>query len=216
MPLLRNTVRIPMFTQIPEDVVTNTLYVDTLGIDPTPTMLIALNTAFTAFYNTAFAGGMMSPVMVTSGSRLLTYDMSDPEPRTPISDQVMPISGTIEGTTGYVEEAAVVLSFQAVRVSGEPQARRRGRIYLGCLSTAAIANGGATQFSSVTSTFRNQVSNAAEGLAAELSAADMPWMVYSRTSGAWYAVNDGWIDVNPDTQRRRGARAPQRTLWTAS
>lgn len=213
MPLFRATIRIPMFTQVPEDVVTNTLYFDFATDDPIGAPTSGLITDLQNFYNTAFAGGMMSPVMVSSGARLLLYRMSDTEPRAPYLEAPLALNGTIEGATGYVEEAAVCLSFQAPRLSGQPQARRRGRIYLGCLSTSAIAGGSAAQFSSVISTFRNQIATAATTLAST-GTLDRAWVVYSPTSGFWNTVTEGWIDVNPDTQRRRGQRAPQRTLWT--
>lgn len=110
------------------------------------------------------------------------------------------------------EELAVALSYHAdftgaVEESGltRPRARRRGRIYTGPYSTVSVdAN------ADVQSTLLNALLGAAIHLN---SASPTVWRVWSRKDAAMRPVIGGFVDNGWDVQRRRGPKAPTRTLW---
>jgi len=154
------------------------------------------------------------------------FDLADPEPRVAVWEHVSSIT---PGTgNGIPDEVCVALSYQAERVSGEPQARRRGRLYIGPL------NGGTTVLSADTSagdcivhaTFRADLATAAAATAGVFTGASsgsaIAWCTYSPTDRAGgktlaqssHNVTDGWIDFAVDIQRRRGHAPSARTLWT--
>jgi hypothetical protein len=140
------------------------------------------------------------------------YDLEDAKPRAPIRDS-FPTAFTT-GATAYPSEVSLCLSYQAQRLSGFAQASRRGRLYIGPLSTAT---GVSTTGIPVTT---------ANGIVATLAAAGTAmagkspttngfvWCIYSPKFNTGAVVTDGWVDNAFDTQRRRGLKATSRTLWT--
>jgi hypothetical protein len=157
---------------------------------------------------------------VLNGQRVLTfYDLNDPQPRAPLTTISQ---GYIvnTGSQALPSEVALVLSFQATRVSGDPQARRRGRIYIGPLNQSAVATDSAGD-ARPASAFITAMTQVGSLLANDVALADLPWAVFSPTALAagegdlaWASVVDGWVDNAFDTQRRRGASATARTTWT--
>jgi len=106
-------------------------------------------------------------------------------------------------------ECAICLSFQATRQAGLPQARRRGRVYLGPWGANANTTGRPT------SALMTAIANAAltlKSTASSLSTLD-GWAVWSTVDQTAYGVDDGWIDNAWDTQRRRGLAYTSRTLF---
>jgi hypothetical protein len=105
-------------------------------------------------------------------------------------------------------EVAIVVSFEALPVSGEPQARRRGRVYIPWLPDTANTEGRPTQ------TFIDDLGAAfvAFGAAADASIS-VDWVIWSPTDNAAVGTARGWIDNAWDTQRRRGFAATSRTNW---
>lgn len=101
----------------------------------------------------------------------------------------------------------MVLSFQADKVSGLPQARRRGRVYFGPLGGAAEASGrpGTTLLSAVVAF--------GAALLSESNLADWTWVVYSTVNNGGAPVTNGWVDNSFDTQRRRGLEWTARTTF---
>lgn len=201
MPLLRALVTIPMDSALPEDSVTNSLYFDSPGVD-FPTNMTDLTTALTAFYQAV--DGYMS-VRCNNPATIRYYNMDDPTPRTPLREDTMTLT---YGTATMPQELAVCLTFQGAKVSGQPQARRRGRIYIGPLSTTGVTD------DRPAGVLISALGTAATNLASAAFAAGVPWHVRSEVSGTSVPVTDGWIDNAIDVQRRRGVRATARTLWT--
>jgi hypothetical protein len=112
---------------------------------------------------------------------------------------------------------ALCLSYKADYVGGFPQARQRGRIYLGGFATL-LAAGSASSFPAVSSTSRTAIATAATALKTGLFADGWVWVVLSPTNVALnaqntFTVTGGWIDNAADTQRRRGQKATARTSW---
>lgn len=211
MTLLRAQVRWQGYTNVPEDIYTNTLYF--YSDDTSTPVVVATNktAVLTSFYQACFTGGYFSPVVANSGHFVYWYNMGDPEPRAPIFIGVPGLPA--RGAVGAVEEAAAVMSFQGERISGVPQARRRGRIYLGPLGANALTGGTSTSFSFITTTFRNQVAAAAETHLLPGTEANGQWVVWSPTGLTTTPVTDGWVDNAVDTQRRRGARYTGRFVF---
>lgn len=119
---------------------------------------------------------------------------------------------TAPAGTQLPAEVATCLSFQGARVTGLPQRRRRGRIYLGPLNTTALGSstqvgrpipGMITAMTAAAAAFRSSVE--AEGACY--------WGVWSTVDQALVEVTDGWMDNAFDTQRRRGLKETDRTVW---
>lgn len=123
-----------------------------------------------------------------------------------------------EVATGLPTEVAGVLSFHAdltgiPEESGatRPKARRRGRVFVGPLTTSAITNTDPPYV--LSSSFLLTLREAAVDLLDEADAAGVPWCVWSREDATLRPVVGGWTDNAPDTQRRRGFAATVRTVW---
>lgn len=210
MPLLRATITIPYFTGAPDDVATNTLYFQTPeGTTIAQSVIdagVRMNSFFSSF-DAYYSNMTVSPATVKY------YDMAQPEPRVPVGSSTIVIDGN-PAAQNLPEEVAVCVSFQAPRVSGLTQARRRGRIFIGPLNFSAITSVTGDAFVQVNPTFRTTLATAAAAMA-NTTTNLATWVVWSPTDGEAHPVSNGWIDVNPDTQRRRGGNVAGRTLWTA-
>jgi hypothetical protein len=164
-------------------------------------------TALRAFYATM--KGYYSSLVAQNGHEIKVYDLSDPLPRAPISEQVFNFS-TVPSGAPLPTEVAICLSFQGPKISGVPQARRRGRVYIGPLNTNALHTDGRPVAALVTA-----LSTAGDVL---LDAGGAPltwdWSVFSPTSGTSVIVTNGWVDNEFDTQRRRGRKATGRTPFS--
>lgn len=172
-------------------------------------------TVLTNFYNTAHQNILFSNLL-TGGLRFKLYDLADPEPRPPLYD----VTGTLTGTLGaaYPAEVAVCLSMQGPVIAGVPQARRRGRLYLGPISTAAGAAG--TGDLRVAVSARQDIAEAAEDLMTQVVLPGLVWSVYSPTidatgslAASFTTVTNGFINDAFDTQRRRGLAPTTRTVF---
>lgn len=209
----RALVTFPAVTGIAEDAVTNTLHFlpDPGGV---AAALSALDTAIIAFYNDATTGvGRFlseSQSRAASAATIRWYDLAEPPPRVPVRTTVFTLVAS-SAATALPSECAIVLSFQAVKVSGVNQARRRGRIYIGPLNAAvSTVTAGVARPSS---TVRSNIATRALALRNAATAANSPWSVWSEVNGGPSSVNDGWIDDSFDTQRRRGVLTTARTSW---
>lgn len=148
----------------------------------------------------------------------------------PIFSSSPPIVDNAIVTTSMPREVAVCVSFHGdltnipQSIPGgppgpegdtRPAARRRGRLYIGPLSTAT---GGEDPDlgSRPTSTFRNKVRDCASRLANHNNGLpDQPqWCVLSQRNDAVYPVIGGWVDDAWDTQRRRGLAPTVRSVFS--
>ena len=213
----KTQVSIPYFTGIATDVVTNDFHFEkTTPGAPTPTDYTNLENDLVAFYNTCYTTGgsglQMAPWMRPSLTRFRTYDLLDPTPRIPRRDSTIALTPTVAASSAVPTETAIVISMQADRTSGIPQARRRGRIFLGGLGIAA-SSGTASVFPEVNVSVRGALGTACIALNSALSGHGWDWVVLSRTMAASYSITNGWVDNALDTQRRRGQGATARTVW---
>lgn len=137
------------------------------------------------------------------------YNMAAPIPRAPAYESSFPI--TFASTSDDLpSECAIVLSFQAPRESGLPQARRRNRVYLGPFASSANSASGRPGIAA------RVASAARDMLEASDSSVAWRWVTYSPTTEEFHLVTNGWVDNSWDTQRRRGLAPTTRTTWTDS
>lgn len=142
-----------------------------------------------------------------NGHVLKVYDLDDPQPRVPILESVYNFTSAPAVAT-LPHQVAVCMSYQADRISGTPQARRRGRIYLGPLNTDNLTTAGRVLPARIT-----VINNAAEDLLAFTSAQAIDWVAYSPTDGTGDLVTNGWCDDTFDIQRRRQRTPVTRNVW---
>lgn len=196
-------------SNLPEDYVVNTWAFRTPGTDPTAPQLAALSSGLQGFYNS------ISPYLGPSfvgWMQLKAYRITDDKPRVPIADETFP-STLAPGSGDIPEEAAVCLSFRGELVSGLRPGRRRGRVYLGPLSSAAIDRD-ASNRTRVAPLFTEEISDAYTGLRNLLNTETIEHCVWSRADDALVPVTYAWVDNALDTQRRRGPAASARNeVW---
>lgn len=214
---LRAQVILPYQSNLPRDVATNTFHFDTVSSTPAAAAPIISSRLFD-LYNTPVGGGtaicsFISGVIARSLCRIAVYDLDDPMPRAPIWEEGFTL-GTAGSSDNLPLELAVCASVQGDRVAGTPQARRRGRVYIGPLKASAVTMSGASVVPQVSSGVITSV-NAGIRRLALASGSTAVWVVRSQTTGAVAEITNGWIDNDIDVQRRRGPRATSRTTWTA-
>lgn len=209
MALTRCQVVVPADSALPADVVVNNW---AFLMDPTAGAQVTELKGYLKTFYDAWSSNR-SVLYVWEQARLKLYDMSAPKPRVPLVDETIGLSASA-GTTSLPQEVALCMSFQGVRVSGELQRRRRGRIYLGPFVTNA--NQGTT--GRPDTTFLNQIVSAAQAfLNSTSTSAGIEWVVIHDAGGTpslGATVHDGWVDNSWDTQRRRGADPSARTVFT--
>lgn len=214
---------LPYFTGTPEDVAVNTFHFDEglMDVKEDPELI---TTPLSRFYTVAAApstlkvGECLSSVLSrdAGAARIRLYYMDDPKPRVPFETFPFTLPTVIGATDGMPNEVAIVNSFQGERVSGLPQARRRGRVFLGPLGKAAFTLGTSSAFPKVNITYANAIVDASKRLFTEAYDNEVRWCVYSRKNNDLVPVRNGWVDSDPDTQRRRENGVRTRTAWTVS
>lgn len=114
-------------------------------------------------------------------------------------------------------EVAAVLSFHADLTgiqeeagATRPRARRRGRVYLGPLTTDGVT---ITDDAPLLGPDLRTAMGAAAVALKDAAETDWPWCVWSRADAILRPVVGGWTDNAPDTQRRRGQESTNRATW---
>jgi len=186
---------------LPEERVVNTYSMSTSAgtdLDDINEWHAALNTLYQAIdiYLSATLSGAMT---------IKSYLRSDPIPRVPVLETTHTIT---PGTTSLPGEVAICVSFQAVRAVGEPQARRRGRVFLGPLSESANTSG------LVSSTVRSGIATAFDTFLTAIKLEAWDWDVWSQRDNQNHAVDNGWVDNSFDTIRSRGTRSTARSTFS--
>lgn len=208
MPALRVQVVIPATSSVPTDACVNNwgFQVAATGVATFQAISTALKTFYDSWANFRGAG------MAWTQARAKIYNLSDPKPRVPLSDNLLGLSSAVASNM-LPREVACCLSFQIERVSGANMRRGRGRVYLGPFGL--LANNSST--GRVDNTFYNAVRTGAQALL-DASGTDplYAWAVVSEATGESTAlpVHDGWVDDAFDTQRRRGPAALTRVVFT--
>lgn len=224
MAVIRINAEIPRDTNLPEDVAVNVWHFSTSSnIEPARSTEVQLALdELELFYG---AVDQFLSLTTASPGTFTAYDLSEAKPRVPFISRDFTL---VPGGGAFPGEVALTLSFQGVEVSGEPQARRRGRIYLGPLSSDTWVLSGGT--SRPTFALQDGLRDAGQALlTASEAAATWSWIVFSPTSAGpvdpvtgLYAnladgvvvVDNGWVDDAFDTIRKRGPAASSRLVFS--
>nr|CRY97699.1 hypothetical protein [uncultured prokaryote] len=206
MTLLTAQIVLKTKDALPENFVTNTIHIDSHDLEITPG---SATSAIADFYS-AVRGGLGSSI-ATVGHEVKWYVTDQPRPNYPFETIAFVLSGP-SGTTQQPAEVALCVSYQAQKENGVTQSSRRGRIYLGPLSTP-VNEEGRPQTS-----FRQGVAEAFQQLIFDIKAISGPagvddFVIYSPTNGTFASFDNGWIDNAFDTQRRRGLAPSSRITW---
>jgi hypothetical protein len=203
-------------TGVPADHITNTWYFDGGELGATPADVANDSAGLLATFYAAISSNLSS--VLEDLWYWTAYNMADAEPRIPVANGTFAAPVSQVAGQDYPAEVAVCLSFHAAYQSGEPKARRRGRIFLGPVaeSAAEIVNNVVRPKAS----WRTAICNAAEAMRVA-GDTDKFWAVYSPTADAAGdslddATNDvvgGWVDNAFDIQRSRGQAATARTTF---
>lgn len=203
MANLHVQISLPYTTGLPADLSTNNLYFSTVAA-PTGAQLVAIENAIVGFFNntiTTTLAQFISSLVSRTGNACSAkvYDLADPTPRVPIDEWTFTL-GAAGGTGVLPEEVAMCLSFRAAYVSGQPPARRRGRIYIGPLQRGASDTAGDRPIAS----FMTRLLDGAQFLYDTTQADAVNWVVWSDMDQVARLVVSSWVDNAFDTQRRRG------------
>lgn len=210
MAIFLFTANFPGLSGLPEDVIVNTFHFEGGGADPgnVVDMIDDFYITVPTAGGTSTIASYMSNDSVDDTYTIRGYDLSDPIPRIPVIEESRSLVGL--GTTeGLPRELAICASYQATRLSGVNQARRRGRLYIGGLGDAANIDGMVQ--TAYTTTISRKMSDLRDAAIASVS---WSWVVYSPTSSSAAVVDNGWVDNAWDVQRRRGVRPTVRTPWS--
>lgn len=184
----------------------NTWY-GTSVLQPAPSELADIAGELHLFYTTgptspagdAIVSHMPSHA-VNGGFQIKMFNMDDPKPRAAIYDEILPYTGGSPGVA-HPSEVAMCLSYETTPGGGIPQARKRGRVYLGPF----VNNTGTGLPNRPDAEFRSSVVRRAQKLAASWHLIDgFTWSIYSPTLDQAFPVVRAWMDDAWDTQRRRG------------
>lgn len=215
MGSLKCVVNLPYITQLPRDVSQQTFCFITPDNDPE--RLSDICDALGTFYNRTdtvsevHLGTFISPVVDRSLCWVDVYDVSSLPSGPPIYSKPI-IIGSSGSTTSLPLEVALVQSFQGDKTGSMPQARRRGRNYLGPFNTLAIAT--VAGLPRPNEDLILTVQGAAQWLCSYVVEENIAqWCVWSRSSNLFVPITNGWINNEWDTQRRREADETDRTRW---
>lgn len=221
--LYRAQVTIPLDSALPDDAIVNTWHFDDdddLAAGPEDTQGWIMD-ALTGFYQAI--DSEIFPSTVGTQAVVRMYDLRDPEPRQVKAMDTITL--TPSAVAPLPNEVALCLSFAATQASGINPQRRRGRLFLGPIKNTAAEVVG-SQLRPLEAT-RVAIAAAAATLVDGVSHPGSPglhlkWAIYSPTTDAagaslddsFFDVVSGWIDDSFDTQRRRGAEATTRTVFS--
>lgn len=204
MSTIRAQVILHTADAVPENYVSNSwCFTDmTPGTDDA-----AITTMLKDFYDDLTAS-VMSSAITQNGHEVKLSLLPGTPPNYPYFEGTFNLASPWSGS-GLPAELAVCLSFQGARSAGLPQARRRGRVYIGPFGNNANTSGRPT---AAVMTFIANAATTLKATAASISAGG-GWAVWSPTDGAPVEVDDGWVDNSWDVQRRRGLVYTSRTLF---
>lgn len=192
--------------EVAENSCVNTFTFDGAGTaDPMLDGEILANTLFD-FYEQMVTADIF-PSSVPDGIEIAVYSI---DPASPVlgSPVYFAFRDDINGSGNALpSECAICLSFASDPVTGVPAARRRGRVFIGPLSSGLLVGSSPARPDLV------QLQSVLDGYIDAITAVgtdDLTAVVWSRTSGDVFPVARAWIDDEFDTMRSRGTRATTR------
>jgi len=190
---------------VPENYISNSWAFG--GMDP-GTDDTAIVTMLKDFYDDLTAS-YMSSVVTQNGHEVKLSALPGSPPNYPYFEGTFNLASAWSGSP-MPSEVALALSFQGARAAGAPQARRRGRVYIGPFGSNANTSG---RPAAAVLTFMGTAAATLNATAASISSGG-GWGVWSVADQHLVLVDNGWIDNSWDTQRRRGLVYTSRTLFT--
>lgn len=167
-----------------------------------------ITAAIKGFYDAINA--TLLPATVAQNNHIIKYtNLPGTPPNYPFLETTFNLAVAPTGAD-LPSEVALVMSFQGSKAAGFPQARRRGRVFVGPLEVGVNVSGRPSGASITALTG----AGAAFKAAILAIASDTQWAVWSPSSGVSVEVTDGWVDNSFDTQRRRGLRNNSRTTFS--
>lgn len=203
MAIIRAQVILKTADAIPENFVSNSWC---FRLDASAGSGAVLTPILKAFYDSLVS--YYSPVITQNGHEIKYSLLPGVMPNYPYDTDVFNLGAAPAGGK-LPDELAVVLSFQGLKAAGAPQARRRGRLYIGPLDTAAATD------NRPATAFLTAMGNAATTLKAAVTAVGgtAAWCIWSVADQAEVVIDNGWIDNAFDVQRRRGVLPTSRTTF---
>lgn len=188
---------------LPENFVTNQFCIS--EVESSQTAWDAIVAAFRTFYS-SIGSNLWGASMAQNGHIIKFYDKPGPTPNYPYYETTFNLTSAPSGAE-LPSEVALCLSFQGLRVPGFPQARRRGRVYLGPLKATINSSGRPA------SAVRTSLVGFAETLYDAIDAISGTgiWSVWSSLDGEAVGLHDCWVDDTFDTQRSRGLQRTAKT-----
>lgn len=205
MPQIRAQVTLRTSSGVAEDFVTNSFAFR--GTAPAGDTT-AITAAIKGFYD-SIRSAVLPGTITQLGHEIKYTELPGTKPNYPFLTTNWNLAASPSGAE-LPSECAIVLSFQGSKAAGFPQARRRGRVFLGpCLSSSNSA--GRPSAATITA-----ITTAAAAFKTAIQAipSDTQWAIWSPSDGVAVEVTDGWVDNSFDTQRRRGIRTNSRTTWS--
>jgi hypothetical protein len=197
-----------------EDRYVNTFHfnVPAVNLAEAPTVSAAIKGFWTIVPSTAAVAlkTFMGDQTDGPGATIKMYNLEESPPRTVIFEETYN-PAAMGGGGNLPAELAVCLSYTAPSFSGIPAASRRGRIYIGPLSVAAMGVAVAGKDRMVDSGMMSCLKGAAAQMASVCATAGWSWGVYSPTTLALYEIDNVYVDDAFDIQRRRGSRPTMRS-----
>ncbi len=223
MAALLVNVELPYTTGIPRDVAQNTFTISTAGAPYDEADAIVIADALELLYNDGTAGNQIatciSEVVDRSDDacRIQVREITDllsPVHTTPVLyERTWTLNALTGSPVSLPLEVSVVSSFYSTEDASSVQVRnRRGRVYLGPLGTVILDTDG--PYPVFTDSFVDLIAQRFQEFEQNISDAGFEWCVWSRTLGILSAVSGGWVNNEPDTQRRRGVDESYRKSWT--
>jgi hypothetical protein len=212
MSLIRAAVTFQGGTNLPEDRFVNTFWfnhADYVSADYAANVVApVLDNLYMTTYAGNTIGSYLSP-FVSRAAQIRFYNMADAEPRQPQVRLFTLPASIASGSGALPEECAICCTFH-----GDPPITpsRRGRVYIGPLSSFAFGIASTTVPTRVDANFRASAVLAFKALAD----ANVGWVVHSPKHGTNTIVRAGYIDNAADIQRRRGPENTARTVWSAT
>ncbi len=219
---LRAVVKVNADSGLPDDAIVNTFHFKTES-DPVlaGTLAAIANTLGDAY---DIPGPFLSSKYTWGTAKATFYNLADPEPRVPLTELSLAMTTDPAPGAALPPEVGLCLSYEANQISGQPQARRRGRAYIGPFQV-----GGLIDHSVPPAAFVTAVKNMGAKILTDSDAnADWTWCVYSRStnegttvppsvpqplSSSFFPVVRGFVDNAWDIQRRRGLAPTSRDTF---
>lgn len=180
-------IEVPHVSALPEEAITNTIYVG--GTEDADVIADAVtNVLGDTLY--AWTEDFGSSEMRWDLAQLIGYDAADPQPRTPVFTGSAGLTNATEANP-LPPEVALCLSYQSEQISGQPKGRNRGRLYLGPFNEAANVTADSTR-ARPSSSLITSLATGAPAFSSSLGS--LVWGLFSEADGAFKEIVQGWVD----------------------